>query len=176
MAAAFLPGIRAHGGEEPEFLGVAREIAFKEALRLEVVFPGSRIADFAGELRHLLHVGFDFSDDFAGREETRSDFFNNRELHASAKSCMRHLALHLEELGDFVVSLEGLVVKSFRVLVEGLEELPRHVPVEIMELHVPDEKRGNVGVEAFSIRHFDGSCCDVIKTIVNQFPMHLVYR
>ncbi len=47
-AAAFLPGIRAHGGEEPEFLGVAREIAFKEALRLEVVFLGCRIADFAG--------------------------------------------------------------------------------------------------------------------------------
>ena len=76
---------------------------------------------------------------------------------------MRHLALHLEELGDFVVSLEGLVVEGFRVFVEGLEELPRHVPVEIVELHIPDEKRGNVGVEAFSIRHFVGSCCDAVK-------------
>ena len=53
---------------------------------------------------------------------------------------MRHFALHLQKLGDFVVSVEGFVVESFRVLMEGLEELAGHIPVEVVELHVPNEQ------------------------------------
>ena len=59
---------------------------------------------------------------------------------------------------------------------EGLEELAGHIPVEVVELHVPNEQGGDVSIESFSIRHFYGSCCDAFKTINNRLLMHLVYR
>ena len=77
---AAVGSLAAHGAQEPKLLHEAADKAFEHTLNFEVIGFCRFVADFARELEHLLHVGFDHRHGFAAVEGAGLDLFDRRTL------------------------------------------------------------------------------------------------
>jgi|GEM_PF-6251853 len=145
--------IGAHRAKEPQILGKSGEIAFKRPLHLEIIRLSRGVADFAGQLRDLFHIGLNDSDGFAAGEDSRGQFFNHRSLKRFGDRSNRHFAAHLQNFCCFVILLSSTVIKRFRVFMDPLEEMTFHIPMNVVQLHIPNGQRGDVSIDFFGFHH-----------------------
>ena len=108
--------IGAHRAKEPQILGESGEIAFKRTLHLEIIRLSRFIANFAGQLRDLFHIGLNDSDGFAAGEDSRGQFFNHRSLKRFGDRGNRHFAAHLQNFCCFVI------LTSYSLYVDTMEK------------------------------------------------------